>query len=68
MPIYEYQCQKCDERFEVMQRISDDTLESCPKDKCPRKGHGKGSLTKLISKTSFALKGGGWAKDGYGSG
>ena len=68
MPIYEYQCEKCEQRFEVMQRISEDTLETCPKDKCPKKRHGKGRLKKLISQTSFSLKGGGWAKDGYGNG
>ena len=65
MPIYEYKCEKCDERFEVMQRISEEPLATCPKDKCPKKRHGKGKLTKMISQTSFTLKGGGWAKDGY---
>ncbi len=66
MPIYEYQCDKCEARFEHMQRISDPPLETCPKDKCQKKRHGKGKLKKLISQTSFSLKGGGWAKDGYG--
>jgi len=65
MPIYEYQCEKCSEQFEVMQRISEDALTTCPKDKCPKKPHGKGNLKKMISKTSFSLKGGGWAEDGY---
>jgi putative FmdB family regulatory protein len=65
MPIYEYQCEKCSEQFEVMQRISEDALTTCPKDKCPKKRHGKGNLKKMISKTSFSLKGGGWAEDGY---
>ena len=49
-----------------MQGINDEPLKTCPKDKCPKKKHSKGELTKLISQTSFALKGGGWAKDGYG--
>lgn len=65
MPIYEYKCQKCDHRFEVMQRITDDKLETCPKEECPKKKHGKGELKKMISQTSFSLKGGGWYKDGY---
>ena len=66
MAIYEYECGKCSHRFEVMQRMSDEPLKVCPKNECPKKRHGKGKLKKLISKTSFALKGGGWAKDGYG--
>ena len=65
MPIYEYECQKCKTRLEVMQRITEDSLTVCPKDKCPETKHGKGELKKLISQTSFALKGGGWEKDGY---
>ena len=66
MPIYEYECQKCGERIEVMQRMSEDPLEECSKK--PTKGKKKacgGELKKLISSTSFSLKGGGWAKDGY---
>jgi putative FmdB family regulatory protein len=51
MPIYEYRCQKCGD-FESMQRISDPPLKSCPT--CRRK------VTKLISSTSFQLKGSGW--------
>ncbi|MFX1555442.1 MAG: zinc ribbon domain-containing protein [Promethearchaeota archaeon] len=32
MPIYEYECRKCKERFEVLQRINDDaTAPQCPK-------------------------------------
>ena len=65
MPIYEYKCDKCGEQFEVMQRITEDPLEVCPKDKCPKEKHGKGDLKKMISQTSFSLKGGGWYKDGY---
>jgi putative FmdB family regulatory protein len=67
MPIYEYECEKCGERMEILQSLKDDVLEICPKEKCPKKRHGKGKLKKLISKTSFSLKGGGWAKDGYSS-
>ena len=65
MPIYEYECEKCEKRMEILQSIKEDTVEVCPKEKCPKKQHGKGKLKKLISKTSFSLKGGGWAKDGY---
>ena len=51
MPIYEYQCQKCG-TFEATQRITEDPLSKCPT--C------KGKVKKLISNTSFQLKGTGW--------
>jgi putative FmdB family regulatory protein len=57
MPIYEYECQSCEKVFEVQQRISDDPLESCPE--C------KGAVKKLVSVSSFQLKGSGWYADGY---
>ena len=57
MPIYEYRCPKCGE-FEVTQRIT----ESPPK-KCPTC---KAKVTKLISNTSFQLKGSGWYVTDYG--
>ncbi|HEY7554110.1 MAG TPA: zinc ribbon domain-containing protein [Candidatus Binatia bacterium] len=51
MPIYEYKCQKCG-TFEVTQRITDKALGKCPT--C------KSKVKKLISNTSFQLKGTGW--------
>ena len=51
MPIYEYQCQKCG-TFETTQRITEKPLAKCPT--C------KGKVRKLISNTSFQLKGTGW--------
>jgi len=60
MPIYEYACAKCESEFEVEQRITEDPLKSCPKCRSRR-------VKRLISRTSFALKGGGWYADGYGS-
>jgi len=59
MPIYEYECQKCEKRFEYMQSFKD-----APKKKCESCG---GKLEKLISSTGFVLKGGGWYKDLYSS-
>ena len=51
MPIYEYSCQKCG-TFETTQRITEKPLAKCPT--C------KGKVRKLISNTSFQLKGTGW--------
>ena len=59
MPIYEYGCSECGHQFEELQSFSDPPIEVCPQ--CEAK-----SVTKLISKTSFVLKGGGWYKDHYG--
>jgi putative FmdB family regulatory protein len=60
MPIYEYRCTRCGEVTEVLQRVNE-----APKRKC-RSCSGK--LEKLISRTSFQLKGGGWYNEGYSSG
>ena len=53
MPIYEYQCSACAHEFEAFQNISDAPLKKCPV--CH-----KNKLEKLISATSFQLKGEGW--------
>ena len=60
MPIYEYECLSEGHRFEELQKVSDRPLSKC-------KVCG-GKVKKLISPTSFQLKGGGWFKDGYGNG
>ncbi|MDP3939658.1 MAG: zinc ribbon domain-containing protein [Deltaproteobacteria bacterium] len=57
MPIYEYQCQKCQEHFEVVQKFKDKPLK-----KCTACG---GKLQKLISQSSFHLKGSGWYVTDY---
>ncbi len=59
MPIYEYACPGCGHRFEHFQKMSDPLLTACPS--CEAEG-----LRKLVSATSFHLKGGGWYKDHYG--
>jgi|SRR5882672_6393711 putative FmdB family regulatory protein len=56
MPIYEYDCQKCG-TFETTQKITDKPLAKCPT--C------KGKVKKLISNTSFQLKGTGWYVTDY---
>lgn len=57
MPIYEYACESCGHRFEKLVRINAEP-PSCPE--C------EGVVKKLISASSFVLKGGGWYRDGYG--
>ena len=59
MPIYEYKCNKCGV-LEVSQHIIDAPLSKCP--------HCRGKVRKLISQTSFQLKGTGWYATDYGKG
>ncbi len=58
MPIYEYRCRKCNREFEVMQSISDPEIKNCR--------FCKGPVTKLMSVSSFHLKGSGWYVTDYG--
>src|ERR1700687_948066 len=51
MPIYEYRCPKCG-TFETMQRITEPALKRCPT--C------KSKVERMISSSSFVLKGSGW--------
>lgn len=53
MPIYEYQCQACDHRFDKIQKMSDPTPSACPE--CQ-----KDQLKRLVSAPSFRLTGSGW--------
>ncbi len=57
MPLYEYKCKDCNETFEVMQKFSDEPVSSCI--------HCAGEVEKLISQSSFILKGGGWYLTDY---
>ncbi|MBN1382403.1 MAG: zinc ribbon domain-containing protein [Deltaproteobacteria bacterium] len=58
MPIYEYKCQKCGKEFDVFQKITDPAVTSCK--------FCKGRVSKLISLSSFHLKGSGWYVTDYG--
>lgn len=61
MPVYEYRCSECSFEVTLLQKMSDDapTCCNCSSNK---------EMKKLMSSTSFLLKGSGWAKDGYGLG
>jgi putative FmdB family regulatory protein len=59
MPIYEYECSKCGQVTEALQKFSDDPLTEC--------SHCHGKLKKLISHNTFHLKGSGWYVTDYAS-
>ena len=58
MPIYEYQCNACGHEFEEWQRITDKPIRKCPKCEACK-------VEKLVSRSSFQLKGGGWYVTDY---
>lgn len=58
MPIYEYECLKCGNHLEVMQKMSDAALTKCPKCKANK-------LEKIFSQTAFQFKGSGWYVTDY---
>jgi len=57
VPIYEYECVKCHQTTEALQKFSDPPLTDCP--------HCNGRLKKLMSLNSFHLKGSGWYVTDY---
>jgi putative FmdB family regulatory protein len=57
MPIYEYECTQCGKTMEAMQKFSDAPLSTCK--------HCHGELHKLISMSTFHLKGSGWYVTDY---
>jgi putative FmdB family regulatory protein len=61
MPIYEYRCDDCGHQLEVVQKLSEEQLVSCPKCK-------NDSLKKIISAAGFRLKGDGWYETDFKSG
>jgi putative FmdB family regulatory protein len=58
MPIYEYVCDKCGNHIELLQKVGDPAPKRC--EKCR-----KGKMEKIISRTSFQLKGSGWYVTDY---
>jgi putative FmdB family regulatory protein len=57
MPIYEYGCQSCGKRTEVLQRMDDPPLAACPQ--CG------GEVKKLVSAPAVQFKGSGWYVTDY---
>ena len=57
MPIYEYECNACQKRFERMQRLSDPLITVCP--------HCGGGVRKAISAPAIQFKGSGWYVTDY---
>ena len=53
MPLYEYECDNCGQRFEIIQKFSEPPVDRCPK--C-----GAGPVHKLQSAPAFQFKGSGW--------
>lgn len=61
MPIYEYRCEACGVEIEKLQKISDPPLRECP-------ACSKQTLAKLVSASSFRLKGSGWYETDFKTG
>lgn len=61
MPIYEYTCEKCGTRIDVLQKMDEPAPAACTS--CSAVG----TMARQVSRTSFVLKGGGWYSDLYGS-
>ena len=58
MPIYEYRCRKCGRQFEVLQGMMDKDIKKCR--------YCSGPAEKMMSLSSFHLKGSGWYVTDYG--
>ena len=58
MPLYEYKCKKCGCLFEVLRGMNEEQ-PACPINRCP------GDTVRLISKSSFKLKGCGFHNSDY---
>lgn len=61
MPIYEYSCESCGNTVDVMQKVNDPGPAQCQS--CGKQG----TMKRVVSRTSFVLKGGGWYSDLYSS-
>lgn len=59
MPLYEYHCDACDSDFELMRRVTDESQPTCAE--C-----GSAEVRRVVSQSSFVLKGSGWYVTDYG--
>ena len=59
MPLYDYRCDACGHKFDELQKVSDEPIRLCPS--C-----GEEKARRVVSNSSFQLKGSGWYKDHYG--
>jgi len=57
VPLYEYECQSCGHRFEMLQKVADSPLTSCVK--C------EGKVERLLSSPAIQFKGTGWYVTDY---
>ena len=57
MPLYEYECSKCGNRFELIRKFSDPDVKKCPQ--C------SGKVNQLVSSSAFHFKGSGWYVTDY---
>jgi putative FmdB family regulatory protein len=60
MPLYEYECDACGQRFEVIRKFSESDLDACTL--C-----GKGPVRRLMSSPAIQFKGSGWYITDYSS-
>lgn len=60
MPLYEYECAACGERFERLQKFSDPPIKTCPA--CG------GHVSRLLSSSAIRFKGSGWYVTDYARG
>ena len=60
MPTYEYMCQKCKHRIEIVKSITDESVPLCCESSCAA-----APMEQQISLSSFHLKGLGWSAEGY---
>lgn len=68
MPTYEYECEKCRKKFEVVQSMNDAVLKVCTEDLCRMKKWGKGAVRRMIgSGAGLLFKGSGFYITDYRS-
>ena len=60
MPTYEFRCPKCGKEIELTRSMKDESIPLCCDESC-----GPTEMVQIISKSSFHLKGLGWAAEGY---